>query len=158
MPTPYKTVRSLSLTEAAYVAGLVDGEGTITLSRKHADEQRQLAVTISSTEPSILEFVMSAVGAGKITRKAPARSNHAVGLTFALWNRQALSLLTQVTPFLCSYKRQRAELVLRDYLRVTPRNGKYSELTKRQKREFEATLMAIRANGGLGRRPSELSH
>lgn len=154
--TPYKTVRLLSLAEAAYVAGLVDGEGTVTLSRKHADEERQVTLTISSTEPSILEFVIHAVGAGKITRKTPARSNHAVGLTFALWNRQALSLLAQITPFLCSYKRQRAELVLRDYLRLTPRNGKYSETVKSQKRAFETALLGIRANGS-GRRPPELS-
>jgi hypothetical protein len=59
--------------------------------------------------------------------------------------------LAQITPFLRSYKRQRAELVLRDYLRLTPRNGKYSEVAKRQKREFESTLLAIHANGGVGR-------
>jgi hypothetical protein len=45
----YRAVNSLSTVDAAYLAGLVDGEGTITLSRKHAREKRQLVVSISST-------------------------------------------------------------------------------------------------------------
>lgn len=61
----YKKVRLLSLSEAAYIAGLVDGEGTITLTRKHAAENRQLGLTISNTEIDLLEFVKSAVGAGR---------------------------------------------------------------------------------------------
>jgi hypothetical protein len=40
----------LSITGAAYIAGLIDGEGTVTLTRKHANENRQLAISISSTE------------------------------------------------------------------------------------------------------------
>jgi hypothetical protein len=32
--------------DAAYIAGLIDGEGTITLSRKHRNENRQLAISI----------------------------------------------------------------------------------------------------------------
>lgn len=46
----YRTVAELSKIEAAYVAGLIDGEGTVTLTRKHRNEYRQLAVTVSNTE------------------------------------------------------------------------------------------------------------
>lgn len=52
----YREVRSLSGPEAAYLAGLIDGEGTVTLSRKHASDMRQLVVSISNTELPILEF------------------------------------------------------------------------------------------------------
>jgi hypothetical protein len=34
-------IRELSATEAAYIAGIVDGEGTITLTRTHRDEGRR---------------------------------------------------------------------------------------------------------------------
>jgi hypothetical protein len=34
--TTYRSVLALSAVDAGYIAGLVDGEGTITLSRKHA--------------------------------------------------------------------------------------------------------------------------
>ena len=57
----YREVRTLSVAEAAYLAGLVDGEGTVTLSRKHAGEMRQLVVSISNTELPILEFAQGII-------------------------------------------------------------------------------------------------
>jgi hypothetical protein len=59
----YRKVRKLSREDAAYIAGLIDGEGTIALSRKHRGEHRQLMVSISSTEPPLLKYVKHAVGA-----------------------------------------------------------------------------------------------
>lgn len=67
--TVYKTVTPLAATDAAYIAGLIDGEGTISLSRKHRNDNRQLVVSISSTENSILDYGLTAVGAGRITNK-----------------------------------------------------------------------------------------
>jgi len=65
----YKVARMLTIDEAAYLAGLIDGEGTISLSRRHANERRQLVVSISSTEPELVDWAASTTGAGKITRK-----------------------------------------------------------------------------------------
>ena len=62
-------VNSRTEAQAAYLAGLIDGEGTITLIRKHSNENRQLSLSISSTERPSLDYVLSIVGAGKITRK-----------------------------------------------------------------------------------------
>lgn len=47
----------LSGTDAAYIAGLINGEGTVTLTRKHRNENRQLCVSLSSIERPTLEFV-----------------------------------------------------------------------------------------------------
>jgi hypothetical protein len=141
----YRSVSSLSLADAGYVAGLVDGEGTITLSRKHAGEGRQLVISISSTERPILEFVLQRVGAGKITAKKKAKAHHSEAFTFAIWNRQALSLLLQIQPLLRSYKRRRAELVRDCYVRLTPRNGKYTPAILAERRRFEDDLLALRA-------------
>jgi hypothetical protein len=41
---------------AAYIAGLVGGEGTITLSRIHRNERRRLVVCISNNELPILRL------------------------------------------------------------------------------------------------------
>ena len=46
---------TLCTTDAAYIAGLIDGEATITLSRKHRNENRQLAISISNTGKYLLE-------------------------------------------------------------------------------------------------------
>jgi LAGLIDADG-like domain len=142
----YRVVNPLASADAAYIAGLIDGEGTITLSRKHAGEKRQLAISISNTERPLLDFVLQSVGAGKVTRKKTTKPHHAPGLTYALWNRQALSLLVQVKPFLRSYKRMRAQLVLDHYVQLTPRNGKYTPEIAAERQRFESKLLGLRAH------------
>jgi LAGLIDADG-like domain len=141
--TNYRKVTNLTSVDAAYLAGLLDGEGTITLSRRHAAECRQLVVSIANTEPRLLEFVLQRVGAGKITRKRFAATAHTPSLTYSISNRQALSLLEQLQPFLRSHKRMRAELVLPHYVTVVPRNGKRSVERMLLRLEFEKQFFAI---------------
>lgn len=93
-PVPF----SINPINAAYIAGIVDGEGTITLTRKHRNEHRQLALTISSTERCLLEFVKTTLGVGKITNKRSSKSNHAPSFTYSVYNRQALILLEHISP------------------------------------------------------------
>ena len=125
--TIYKKVSTLSQVDAAYIAVVIDGEGTITLSRKHKNDNRQLSITISNTEMPLLKYIIDTIAAGKITNKKVYKNNHTPSMTYAISNRQALDLLIQATPFLKTYKKERAELILKDYIRVTPRNGKYNE-------------------------------
>lgn len=140
----YKEVRVLSVAEAAYLAGLIDGEGTVTLCGKHAGEMRHLVVSISNTELRILEFAQVSVGAGKLTRKRTSKVHHTPSYAYSLWNRQALALLGQVEPYMQSCKRDRARLALRDYVRLTPRNGKYNETVRVERGAFESTLLGLR--------------
>jgi hypothetical protein len=123
----YKSANRLVATDAAYLAGLIDGEGTITLTRLNRNRERGLAVTISSTELSILSHVLAVIGAGKITNKKVSKEHHIPSYTYQITNRQALDVLQQISPHLRSYKAARAALVLRDYVRLTPRNGRYTE-------------------------------
>lgn len=130
--------------DIAYIAGLIDGEGTITLTRKHRNENRQLAVTISNTERALLDYVLRTIGVGKITKKRTSLPQHTPSFTYAVYNRQALGLLSKIHPHLRTYKRQRASLILRDYIRLTPRNGKYSPSLKLARDEFETAFLAIK--------------
>lgn len=134
----------LGIADAAYIAGLIDGEGTITLCRKHRNENRQLAITISNTERRLLDFVLNTVGTGKITRKRTTRPNHTPSFTYAVYNRQALQLLLQVHPYLRTYKADRATLILRDYLAVTPRNGKYTDSLRLRREQFENAVLNLK--------------
>lgn len=137
-------IDNLAAVDAAYIAGLIDGEGTVTLTRKHRNENRQLAVTISSTERNLLEFAKETLGVGKITRKRVARLHHTPSFTYAVYNRQALWLLAQIQPYLRGYKAGRAQLILRDYLQLTPRNGKYTEELQQAKEHFEKVVLNIK--------------
>lgn len=138
-------VRSLKPENRAYIAGLVDGEGTITLIRKHRNENRQLAVSISNTERRLLDFVLETIGAGKITGKRTTSAAHTPSFTYAIYNRQALCLLEQIHPYLRTYKADRCELILRNYLLLTPRNGKYTDKQLSDRARFEADILEIKA-------------
>ncbi|RLQ23879.1 hypothetical protein DWB85_00220 [Seongchinamella sediminis] len=140
----YRVAKKLTTAEAAYIAGLVDGEGSVTLTRKHQNENRHLGLTISSTELQLLQFVVDASGVGNISNKQASKPNHSHSFAYGVYNRQALQVVEQIYPHLLSYKADRCALVLRDYLRLTPRNGKYtSELTK-ERMQFESQFLSIR--------------
>ena len=141
---PYRIARTLSAPDAAYLAGLIDGEGTIALTRRHAYEHRHVVVSISSTELELLAWTKETTGVGKITRKRTVSDRHAPGLTYSVSNRQALDVLGAVAPYLRSYKRFRANLVLQHYLALTPRNGKYNVKLADARRRFEETFAAIK--------------
>ena len=140
----YRQTRTLAKDEAAYIAGVIDGEGTISLSRRHRNDDRQLVISIANTERELLEYIQQSVGAGRITRKRVVSAKHTPSVTYVIGNRQALSLLKQVAPYLRTYKAKRAELVLRDYLCLTPRNGKYSPAQQRNRETFIDKFFRLR--------------
>ncbi len=100
-------------------------------------------MSISSTERVLLEVVATHCGCGKITNKRASSTRHAPSFAYRITSQQALDLLRQVHPFLISYKRLRAELVLADYGRLTPRNGKYSAHQRFARHAFERKLLAL---------------
>lgn len=146
----YRTVARLRAVDAAYLAGLIDGEGTIALAHRHRNEQRQLVVSISNTERPLLDWVRSVVGAGKITGKKTYKAHHAAGLTYAVSNRQALALLQQVAAYLRTYKAERAELILRDYVRLTPRNGRYTAEVRAARASLVEQFHALKPHRSTG--------
>ena len=143
-------MNTLSPCCAAYIAGLVDADGTITLTRKHINENRHPVVSISNTDRCLLEYVNKNVGAGKITAKRTTSKNHRPSFVFAIYNRQAIDLIRQLQPFLRTYKAARAELILNDCRALTPRNGKYNKEMLLARRCFEERVLAIK--------PSDQAH
>ena len=98
---------------------------------------------------TILEYARKAIGTGKITGKRTYKNHHATGYTYAVSNRQALALLEQIQRYLRSYKSKRSGLVLHDYLRLTPRNGKYTPQLLAERSAFEETFLGTTAGSTL---------
>ncbi len=139
----YRSVQCLDVETAAYIGGLVDGEGTITLSHEHRGEQRRLVVSISNTDKSLLQFILEKVGAGRITGKRTYSERHTPSYAYKITNRQALELLVQIHKYLKTYRGKRAALALDRYIALTPRNGKYALETLRLRDEFERELLGV---------------
>jgi len=137
-------VNSLQPCLAAYLAGLIDADGTVTLTRKHRNETRHAAVYVSNTDRALLEFVRLSVGAGKITNKRTVSRLHRKSFTYAITNRQAIRLLADIEPYLRTYKADRARMMVRDYIGLTPRNGRYTVAMAGARQAFEDAVLAVR--------------
>jgi hypothetical protein len=118
----------------------------------HRGENRRPVVSISSTELPLLLYVKTVVGAGRITNKARARSCHSPSYAYTLLSRQALLLLGQISKYLRTYKAKRARLLLENYLRVTPRNGRYTAAQRKAKQSLEDRFFAVSTRPILSRR------
>jgi hypothetical protein len=129
-------VHQLAATDAAYIAGIIDVEGTISLTRRHRNDNRQLETSISNTDIALLKFLKDSVGAGRITIKRTNQDNHTKSATYSISNRQALGLLEPVSGYLKTYKAKRAQIVLQNYLKLTPRNGRYTPEIAEMRSEF----------------------
>lgn len=152
MRAKYGKVKELSREQIAYLAGIVDGEGTITLTRKNIYRHRYLAITISNCELPLLEYVADIIGVGRITTKRTYNPKHSPGYTYQLYSRQALDLLKVLLPYLRTYKQERARLILLNYLKLTPRNGKYTDEMIQKRKEFIDAFFAITPENAKTRR------
>lgn len=135
----------MSSEEAAYLAGLIDGEGTVTLTKREKSAQRSIVITIANTERCLLEFTLSIVGVGRISSKLTYKENHTPSYVYQVSGRQALTVLEQIVPFMHSYKKERAILALSDYIRLTPRNGRYSQKQFADRELFVKDFFALTA-------------
>lgn len=144
MAAKYREVKKLGVADAAYIAGMIDGEGSILLTRRHKNENRQLVISISNNDKPLLDYIRTQTGVGIITRKNANCERYSVNYTYKVSNRQALGLLRQIHKFLKSYKKRRAKLVLNKYLKLTPRNGKYTEKLQSEREIFISDFFNIR--------------
>lgn len=125
--------------EAAYIAGIVDGEGSILLTRIHRNEFRRPCITIASTDIELLEFVQSIIGGVIVRKKNYKPTIHKNSFALNLKSkRDVLYTLKCIYPYLRVYvKKRRALYILENYDSVTRRNGKYKNEEKLEKMKFE---------------------
>lgn len=106
---PYGSGRKcnkLSIAEAAYIAGIIDGEGTIGTTSRNPTVKRDrarltLRVAVSMTTPRIAEWLIEVTGLGFRERQGYTRKGNQCP-TF-IWSAAAAgaaSLLEQVLPYL----------------------------------------------------------
>ena len=122
----------------SYTAGIIDGEGTITLTKKSKLSLfRYPTISVSSTTYSILDFLYKTYD-GHLTNKINYKSHHKQSWVWNLRNRPALNFLEKIYPYLKEpVKKYRANLLIKEYINLTPRNGKYTQNMKTKKLNFE---------------------
>ncbi len=126
----------LSDTEAAYAAGILDGEGSIQFARQRKSRWPSPMVSVSSTDRELLEWFRSRLG-GSMIQKRIYSPNHKVSYDWKLADRRAIEFLRIVRPFLVIRRKiARCDLLVTEYLMCTPRNGRYAPDIANKKREL----------------------
>ena len=132
--------------EAAYLAGIIDGEGSISLTRMHSNENRRPCISVSSTDKELLLYIKEMIGNGTITNKKNYKPNiHKDSYTLSIKKKSVVFfILKEVYPFLrVTQKKKRAHWILSHYELVTPRNGKYNETLLKSKKKFEELFFSF---------------
>ncbi len=124
-------------TDDIYAAGLIDGEGTITLSHVNGNEFRSPCVSVSSTTYELVEFLRETYG-GTIVKHKVYQDHHKQSFSWKVNYNKAVNTLEKVSPYLKEpEKLRRANLILQEYKKVTKRNGKYSSEELKAKLDFQ---------------------
>ena len=141
-------------TDAAWLAGYIDGDGCITIGGT-GRRYRSLLLVIDSTDIELLHHVMEIAG-GYLQKKKVYKSHHRQGWTWRLLGGSNITaILTAVYPHLrCAFKKERARMVIEEWAACTPRNGHYTEDIRVRKVEFERKFLVL----GEGRGKRSLSN
>jgi hypothetical protein len=129
----------------SYIAGIIDGEGSIMLISNHKNQLPSPCISISSSTIELLEWIKSATNVGTIIKKKNYNPEyHKNSYTYYLRNDKALWLLSEIYPYLVlNSKKKRARLLLSEYKNVTLRNGRYTEATLNAKNDFYERFIGL---------------
>lgn len=133
-------------TEKAYIAGIIDGEGSIMLQKIHSNEFPSPCISIASTTLELLDFIKVTIGKGYITKKKNYKESlHKDCYSYVLRRNDAINLLIEIYPYLIiNSKKQRANLIIEKYKSLTPRNGRYSKDLLLAKENFYNNFISIK--------------
>ena len=151
-------IGKVSEVDYAYLAGIIDGEGTVSITRsKYRKNGRVLvayqpALTVSNTNLILLRSLQGRFGGHIVKANTPADKNWKQGYILFFRRKEMLALLPKVIPYLTA-KRQKAELLL-EYMNTRTRHvtkgvdGRFIgiPLTDRQKK----IIAEIRKNNKRG--------
>jgi len=129
--------------EKAYIAGIVDGEGSIGLWRHHKNETHTPNVTVANNSLPLLQWIQSKAGGG-ITSKKKRQAHHGDSYAWSVRQDRAISFLNEIKGYLI-IERQQAELITGEYKAVTHRAGKYTPEMLMKKEALVAKIRKLNA-------------
>ncbi|AYF53510.1 hypothetical protein DFH04_01490 [Clostridium novyi] len=132
--------------EKAYIAGIIDGEGGIILTKFHNNQFPALCVSISSTTLELLEWIKSEANMDTIKSKKNYNiEKHKDSYSYTIKYNDAIEFLKYIKPYLIiNVKKERAKLIINEYKSVTPRNGRYTNEMLEAKNNFYEKFIRIR--------------
>lgn len=129
-------------TERGWLAGIIDGEGSVFMDRRGT--WRRPGMSVSSTDLEILLELKRLVGGSIHSNKLHGKMKKPQWCWKYNGARQVLAVLKKLSPLLrCPQKKARAEILLKEYTTVTPRNGFYTPAMRVKKADFERRFYEV---------------
>lgn len=147
MTHPTWTARLMSPTEAAWVAGIVDGEGTITIRTKPypGGKRYQVAsLSVCNTDTELIARVVEFTGIGRLCFQTRANHKRKEIWRWQTDQRQAAAVVEQLLPWLTA-KRRVGELLME--MQSLRRCGKYRSGEVERQREIVAEVRECNQRG-----------
>lgn len=101
--------KTLSDCDAAYLAGILDGEGNISLLRKTGRNPR-IRIQIANTDKNLIDWIICTTGVGNINTR-PGTDKHKTAYAWVCNNQPAILILQQIKKYLI-IKRDRCNLAI----------------------------------------------
>ncbi|MFH1875102.1 MAG: LAGLIDADG family homing endonuclease [Pseudomonadota bacterium] len=132
----------MKLQEKAYIAGIIDGEGTVTLTRKHKNETPTPVISIANNSLELLKWLKVKLCTGTITKRTKRKAHHNQAFVYEIRDDKALKFLAEIKDLLI-IKKPHAKLLIDCYKKVTPRNGKYTKEMMAKKMKLVAEIRRL---------------
>lgn len=127
--------------EKAYLTGIVDGEGTVTLTKHRKNETHTPNVIVANNNLGLLKWIKSKVG-GLIVSKKTYKPHHQKSYAWSVRQDRAIRLLNEIKQYLI-IKKPQAELITTCYKAVTHRAGKYTPEMLAKKNKLVAKIRKL---------------
>ncbi len=101
----------MSVVKLAYLAGLIDGEGTIGLYIKNHRKDYSLRLAVYNTDETLMDWLFFNIGGAKHKVGSRRKPNHKQEYCWYVSSSTACDLLKEVLPYLV-IKRTRASIVI----------------------------------------------
>jgi len=89
----------LANVDAAYLAGIVDGEGSIIIAKKR-QARNTWRLAVANTDIELLEWCKEKTGVGSVNEKKVYESHHKRSFSWQCYSSNAKDILEQLLPYM----------------------------------------------------------
>ena len=142
-------------TDKAWLAGIIDGEGSIFIMKQHRKDRERdtnyiLRVVVSSTDPYMATECHNLVGGPVISEIRDDRKNNSNTLRWALNGKKASSFLVSILPYL-KVKMKQANLAI-EFQNTTKKHYKHMKpIDYQRQQEFYLALKQAKLDLKIGK-------
>ena len=130
-----------------YISGFFDADGYISMLKPNKNKNKTLYVGFTNVELDILNeiktFIEFELGVkGTITKKTSNNENHSDSYELKYVYNNALKVIDNIDTH-HPKKKHRKNIIIEQYSKLTPRNGKYTEEMKEKREKMVESFFSL---------------